>query len=145
MKAVGICLNVKVLAGLTAIGLAVALAAQNLALWALPLLLLAVCPLSMLVLLQSARDAERQQRAAHARLAQAVVGTAAVAPGRAGAPARPHVRQAGSAGQSGAVEQAGCQPAHDGGVLAEAEAVARNAEARRAAEMAAWLEDQARH
>ena len=50
MKMGGMCFNWKVLAGLAAVGLAVWLVAPNLVGAALPLLILAACPLSMLLM-----------------------------------------------------------------------------------------------
>lgn len=46
------CLNWKVIAGLVVVGLGVWVVAPNLALAALPLLLLAICPLSMLLMMR---------------------------------------------------------------------------------------------
>lgn len=50
MNMLKMCLNWKVVAGLTAVGIAVAVVAPQAALALLPLLLLAVCPLSMLLM-----------------------------------------------------------------------------------------------
>ena len=47
------CLNWKVLAGLAVVGVGIFLVAPELALGALPLLLLAACPLSMLLMMKS--------------------------------------------------------------------------------------------
>jgi hypothetical protein len=50
MKMGGMCLNWKVLAGLAGVGLVVWIVAPNLVAGALPLLLVAACPLSMLLM-----------------------------------------------------------------------------------------------
>ncbi len=51
MKMLKMCLNWKVLAGLAAVGVGVYLVAPDLMLAALPILLLAACPLSMLLMM----------------------------------------------------------------------------------------------
>ncbi len=52
MKMGGMCLNWKVLAGLAVVGLGIWVVAPNLIVAALPLLLLAACPLSMLLMMR---------------------------------------------------------------------------------------------
>lgn len=47
------CLNWKVIGGLTVVGLAIWLAAPNLLVAALPILLIAACPLSMLLMMKA--------------------------------------------------------------------------------------------
>jgi hypothetical protein len=51
MKMLKMCLNPKVLAGLAAVGVGIYLVAPDLVLAALPILLLAVCPLSMVLMM----------------------------------------------------------------------------------------------
>jgi hypothetical protein len=51
MKMLKMCLNPKVLAGLAAVGVGIYLVAPDLVLAALPILLLAACPLSMLLMI----------------------------------------------------------------------------------------------
>jgi len=53
MKILNMCLNWKVLVGLAVVGIAVFVINPHLALGVLPLLLLAVCPLSMLFMMKS--------------------------------------------------------------------------------------------
>lgn len=62
MKMLKMCLNWKVLAGLAAVGVGIYLAAPALLVGALPLLLLAACPLSMLLMMWSMRHAQGQGR-----------------------------------------------------------------------------------
>jgi hypothetical protein len=56
MKMLKMCLNPKVLAGLAATGVAMYLIAPNLLATALPVLLLAACPLSMLIMMLTMKD-----------------------------------------------------------------------------------------
>ena len=51
MKMMKMCLNWKVLAGLAAVGVGIYLVAPNLMLAALPILILALCPLSLLLMM----------------------------------------------------------------------------------------------
>ena len=51
MKILNMCLNPKVLAGLAAVGVGIYLVAPDLVLAALPILLLAACPLSILLMM----------------------------------------------------------------------------------------------
>ncbi len=51
MKMLKMCLNWKVLAGLAAVGVGIYLVAPDLVLAALPILILALCPLSMLLMM----------------------------------------------------------------------------------------------
>jgi Protein of unknown function (DUF2933) len=60
MKMLKACLNPKVLAGLALVGVAVYLIAPNLIAAALPILLLAACPLSMLLMMWSMQHTQRQ-------------------------------------------------------------------------------------
>jgi hypothetical protein len=53
MKMLKMCLNWKVLVGLGAVGLAIYLVAPEMVVAALPILLLAACPLSMLVMMKA--------------------------------------------------------------------------------------------
>ncbi len=55
MKMLKMCLNPKVLAGLAAVGVGIYFVAPDLVLAALPKLLLAICPLSMLVMMWAMR------------------------------------------------------------------------------------------
>ena len=74
MKMGGMCFNWKVLAGLAAVGLGVWIVAPNLIGAALPLLLLAACPLSMLVMARGMQGGQcsmpprQEQRPAGVRL-----------------------------------------------------------------------------
>ncbi|MGH2658300.1 MAG: DUF2933 domain-containing protein [Actinomycetota bacterium] len=52
-KMIRMCLNWKVIGGLTVVGLGIWLAAPNLLAAALPVLLIAVCPLSMLLMMKA--------------------------------------------------------------------------------------------
>ncbi len=61
MKMLKICLNWKVLASLAAIGVGIYLFAPDLALAALPILLLAACPLSMLLMMWGMQHTQGQQ------------------------------------------------------------------------------------
>lgn len=66
MKLFGMCLNWKVLAGLGAVGLGIFVLAPQLFAAALPFLLLALCPLSMLLMMGSMQSMnESQQNTAH--------------------------------------------------------------------------------
>ncbi len=69
----GMCLNWKVIAGLAIVGLGIWAVAPGLAAAALPLLILAVCPLSMLVMMrgmQGGQCASRPQQAGHSARAE---------------------------------------------------------------------------
>ncbi len=58
MKMLKMCLNWKVLAGLAAVGVGIYLVAPDLVAAALPILLLAACPLSMLLMMWSMQHAQ---------------------------------------------------------------------------------------
>jgi hypothetical protein len=60
MKMLKMCLNPKVLAGLAAVGVGIYLVAPGLMLAALPILLLAVCPLSMLLMMWGMQQSQGQ-------------------------------------------------------------------------------------
>ncbi len=60
MKAPKTCLTWKVLAGLAAVGVGIYLVAPDLALAAIPILLLAACPLSMLLMMWGMQHAQGQ-------------------------------------------------------------------------------------
>jgi hypothetical protein len=60
MKMLKMCLNPKVLAGLAATGVAIYLFAPNLIAAALPILLLAACPLSMLLMMWAMQQSQGQ-------------------------------------------------------------------------------------
>jgi hypothetical protein len=60
MKMLKMCLNPKVLAGLGAAGVAIYLIAPNLIAAALPILLLAACPLSMLLMMWGMQHTQGQ-------------------------------------------------------------------------------------
>jgi len=62
----GMCLNWKVIAGLAAVGLGAWVVAPNLVGAALPLLILAACPLSMLVLMRGMRGGQCASQAVQA-------------------------------------------------------------------------------
>ncbi len=61
-KILGMCFNWKVVTGLAIMALAVGIAAPKLLLVALPLLLVAVCPLSMLFMMRSMNQNQNTQR-----------------------------------------------------------------------------------
>jgi hypothetical protein len=61
MKMLKMCLNPKVLAGLAAVGVGIYLVAPDLVLAALPILLLAACPLSMLLMVWGMQQSQGQQ------------------------------------------------------------------------------------
>jgi len=61
-KIIGMCFNWKVLIGLAIVALAVGILAPKLLLAALPLLFLAVCPLSMIVMMRSMNQNQNIQR-----------------------------------------------------------------------------------
>lgn len=66
MKLFGMCLNWKVLAGLAAVGLGIFVFAPQLFAASLPFLLLALCPLSMLLMMGSMQGVnDSRQNAAH--------------------------------------------------------------------------------
>jgi hypothetical protein len=62
MKMLKMCLNPKVLAGLAAVGVGTYLVAPDLVLAALPILLLAACPLSMLLMMWSMQHTHGQRQ-----------------------------------------------------------------------------------
>ncbi len=69
------CLNWKVLAGLVAVGVAIWIAAPDLALAALPLLLLTACPLSMLLMMRGMQQGQCSTQTQAPQLQQASQGT----------------------------------------------------------------------
>ena len=64
MKMMGMCLNWKVLIGLAVVGVGIFIFAPQLALSALPFLLLALCPLSMLLMMGSMNNMNSSQEGA---------------------------------------------------------------------------------
>jgi hypothetical protein len=62
MKMLKMCLNPKVLAGLVAVGVVIYLIGPNLIAAALPILLLAACPLSMLLMMWSMQHTQGQEK-----------------------------------------------------------------------------------
>jgi len=60
MKMLKMCLNAKVLAGLAAVGVGIYLVAPDLVLAALPILLLAACPLSMVLMMWGMQHTHEQ-------------------------------------------------------------------------------------
>jgi hypothetical protein len=64
MKMLKMCLNWKVLAGLAAVGVGIYLVAPDLVLAALPILLLAACPLSMLLMMWAMRGGPSEDQQA---------------------------------------------------------------------------------
>ena len=60
MKMLKMCLNWKVLAGLAAVGVGIYLLAPDLVVAALPILLLAACPLSMLLMMWAMQHTQEQ-------------------------------------------------------------------------------------
>lgn len=71
-SAFGMCFNWKVLAGLAAVGVGVLAFAPDAALAALPLLLLAACPLSMLGMMFAMRGGSHRAANGHASQQQSV-------------------------------------------------------------------------
>ena len=71
----GMCLNWRVLAGLAAVGLGVWVVAPNLVWTALPLLLLAACPLSMLFMMRGMQGGQCASQPAQATHPVGVAGT----------------------------------------------------------------------
>jgi len=61
------CLNWKVIGGLTVVGLGIWLAAPNLLAAALPVLLIAVCPLSMLLMMKAMGGGQHSSQPADAK------------------------------------------------------------------------------
>lgn len=61
MRMLKMCLNWKALAGLAVLGLGIYAIAPNLAAAALPILLLAICPLSMMFMMKSMGGTQEQQ------------------------------------------------------------------------------------
>jgi hypothetical protein len=64
MKILKMCLNPKVLAGLAAVGVGIYFVAPDLVLAALPILLLAACPLSMLLMMWAMRGGPSEDQQA---------------------------------------------------------------------------------
>jgi hypothetical protein len=62
MKMLKMCLNPKVLAGLAAVGVGIYLVAPDLVLAAFPILLLAACPLSMLLMMWGMQQSQEQNQ-----------------------------------------------------------------------------------
>jgi hypothetical protein len=62
MKMLKMCLNPKVLAGLALVGVVIYFIVPNLIAAALPILLLAACPLSMLLMMWSMQHTQRQEK-----------------------------------------------------------------------------------
>ena len=62
MKMLKMCLNWKVLAGLAAVGVGIYLVAPDLVAAALPILLLAACPLSMVLMMWSMQHTQSQEQ-----------------------------------------------------------------------------------
>jgi hypothetical protein len=58
MKIGGMCLNWRIVAGLAAVGLGIWVVAPNLLAGAIPLLLLAACPLSMLIMMRGMQGSQ---------------------------------------------------------------------------------------
>lgn len=94
------CLNWKVLAGLGAAGVGVYLVAPGLAVAALPLLLLAVCPLSMLLMMKGMQGGQCETQGRRASSQEADAG-----PTREEQIARLRGQQADLADRIGALEQ----------------------------------------
>ncbi len=61
MNMLKMCLNWKVLAGLATVGVGIYLVAPDLVLTALPILLLAACPLSMVLVMRSMQHTQGQK------------------------------------------------------------------------------------
>ncbi len=66
MRMLKMCLNWKVLAGLAVLGVGIYAVAPNLAAAALPILLLAICPLSMLFMMKGMQGGQGTSRAGEA-------------------------------------------------------------------------------
>lgn len=106
MKMLKMCLNWKVLAGLAAVGVGIYLAAPDLVVAALPILLLAACPLSMLLMMWGMQQTQRQ---GHQPPQEPAVGLT-----REESIARLRAQQATLAEQLGALEQEEAHPAENG-------------------------------
>jgi hypothetical protein len=106
MKMLKMCLNWKVLAGLAAVAGGMYLIAPDLVVAALPILLLAACPLSMLLMMWGMQQGQRHD--------QQVPQEPAVGLTRAERIARLRTQQANLAEQLGALEQEGAPPAETG-------------------------------
>ncbi len=64
MQMLKMCLNWKVIAGLAAVGVGIYFVAPDLVVAALPILVLAICPLSMLVMMWAMRGGHSEDRQA---------------------------------------------------------------------------------
>lgn len=106
MKMLKMCLNRKVLAGLAAVGVGIYLAAPGLVVAALPILLLAACPLSMVLMMWGMQRGQRHD--------QQVPQEPAVGQTRAERIARLRTQQANLDEQLGALEQEDASPAETG-------------------------------
>jgi hypothetical protein len=106
MKALKMCLNPKVLAGLVAAAIAIYLIAPNLLAAALPILLLAACPLSMLLMMWGMQHTHGQEH----HTAQGPDG----GPTREERIARLRTQQATLADQIEALERKEAHPAENG-------------------------------
>jgi hypothetical protein len=106
MKMLKMCLNPKVLAGLVVVGVGIYLVAPSLVLAALPILLLAACPLSMLLMMWGMHHAQGQ--------GQQTPQDPDVGLTREDQIARLRTQQAALADQLGALEREETHPAENG-------------------------------
>jgi len=129
MKHGGICLNWKVLAGLVAVGVGVWAMAPNLIGAAVPLLLVAACPLSMLFMMRGMGDMGGRQATGQPR--QTMLATAPAEQRPAGSLAELQARSAALAARHARIAREIAHLEAEGSpAVREAEAVARAADER---------------
>ncbi len=109
MQMLKMCLNWKVLGGPAAVGVGIYLVAPDLAVAALPILLLAACPISMVLMMWSMQHGHQCQGQGKQTPEEPAVGLA-----REERIAQPRTQQATLAEQLGALEQEGAHPAENG-------------------------------
>ena len=112
MKVLKMCLNWKVLASLAAAGVGIYLAAPDLVVGALPILLLAACPLSMLLMMWSMQHGQGQGQGQGQN--RQTPQEPAVGLTREERIAQLRTQQATLADQIGALEQESAHPAENG-------------------------------
>lgn len=111
MKVFGMCFNMKVVAGLAVVGLGVWWLAPGAVAAALPLLLLAICPLSMLFMMKAMNNMNGQQQGQHTPQTSAPQ-PADVPAGQATLPIAAHgVRPGNTTGEAAVVEAGSAEPA----------------------------------
>lgn len=112
MKLLKMCLNWKVVAGLVVVGVAIYLIAPDLIAAALPILLLAACPLSMLLMMLTMKD--MQGHKGETRERQPSQGADDTGLTREEKIARLRTQQAALAERIGALEREGADPVENG-------------------------------